>query len=159
MRQFSTHWILETNDRLQLNRCAASMRKRSLLSRWPSYLLKSWIKKLFFLHLLVTYPQCSTYIFRDLQSNAHGQDACRVSTDFGPDRIIRAGLRVIYCQLNVRAAKRDDSGKNTKDTHRITRQKLRFLTPSGLEPGPSGRKAGILPITPQRQVMNKNSPC
>ena len=42
-------------------------------------------QKLFFLHLLVTHPQCSTYTFRDLQSNARGQDACRVSTDLGPD--------------------------------------------------------------------------
>ena len=35
----------------------------------------------------------------------------------------------------------------TKDAHPVPGQKLKFLTPPGIEPGPSGRKVEILPTT------------
>ena len=41
----------------------------------------------------------------------------------------------------------------TKDTHAIPGQKLKFLTPPGIEPGPPGWKAGTLPTTPRRRIL------
>ena len=52
-------------------------------------------------------------------------------------------------QHNVRTSAEDNTGQNTKDTHPIPGQKLKFLTPPRIEPGPSGWKAGILPTTPR----------
>ena len=43
----------------------------------------------------------------------------------------------------------------TKDTHPIPGQKLKFLTPPGIEPGPPGWKAGTLPATPRRWIDNR----
>ena len=43
-------------------------------------------------------------------------------------------------QDNVRPSTRDNTGLNTKDTHLIPGHKLKFLTPPGIEPGPSGYK-------------------
>ena len=45
-------------------------------------------------------------------------------------------------QHNVRASAEENTGQNTKDTHPIPGQKLKFLTPPGIEPGPQGWKAG-----------------
>ena len=42
-------------------------------------------------------------------------------------------------QHNVRASAEDNTGQNTKDTHPIPGQKLKFLTPPGIEPGMEGR--------------------
>ena len=43
-------------------------------------------------------------------------------------------------QHKVRASARDSTGQNTKDTHQILGQKLKFLTPPGIEPvGLEGR--------------------
>ena len=47
-------------------------------------------------------------------------------------------------QHNARAFAEDNTGQDTKETHPIPGQKLKFLTPSGIEPGPSGWKAGTL---------------
>ena len=55
-------------------------------------------------------------------------------------------------QHNVRASAEDSTGQNTKDTHTIPGQKLKFLTPPGIEPDPPGRKAGTLPTTPRRRL-------
>ena len=41
-------------------------------------------------------------------------------------------------QHNVRASAGDNTG-HTKDTHPIPGQKLKFLTPPGIEPGLEGR--------------------
>ena len=41
-------------------------------------------------------------------------------------------------QHNVRASAGDSTGQNTKDTHPIRGQELKFLTPPGIEPGPQG---------------------
>ena len=56
-------------------------------------------------------------------------------------------------QHNVRASAEDNTGQNTKDTHPIPGQKLKFLTPPGIEPGPPGLKAGTLPTTPWRRII------
>ena len=55
-------------------------------------------------------------------------------------------------QHNIRASTEDNTGQNTKDTHPIPGQELKFLTPPGIEPGPPGWKAGTLPTTPRRQI-------
>ena len=44
----------------------------------------------------------------------------------------------------------------TKDTHAISRHKLKLLTPPGIEPGPPGRKAGNVPTTPRRMFKRLN---
>ena len=51
-------------------------------------------------------------------------------------------------QHNVRASAGDRAGQNRKGTHPIPGQKLKFLTPPGIEPGPPSWKAGTLPTTP-----------
>ena len=51
-------------------------------------------------------------------------------------------------QDNVRVSVEDNTGQNTKDTHPIPGQKLKFLTPPGIKPGPPGWKA---PTTPRRR--------
>ena len=48
-------------------------------------------------------------------------------------------------QHNVRAFAKDNTGQNTKDTHPIPGQKLKFLTPPGIEPGLPGSKVETLP--------------
>ena len=55
-------------------------------------------------------------------------------------------------QYNVRATAGDNTEQNTKNTHPIPGQKLKFLTPPGIEPGPPGWKAETLPITPRRRM-------
>ena len=56
---------------------------------------------------------------------------------------------------NVRASAADNTWQNTKDTHPIPGQKLKFLTTPGIEPGPQGWKAGALPSTPRRRIQLK----
>ena len=58
----------------------------------------------------------------------------------------------MYGQHNVRALVEDNTGENTKDTHPIPGQKLKFLTPPGIEPDPLGWKTGTLPTTPRRRI-------
>ena len=56
-------------------------------------------------------------------------------------------------QHSVRASAGDSTGQKTKDKHPIPGQKLKFLTPPEIEPGPPGWKAGTLPITPRRRII------
>ena len=56
-------------------------------------------------------------------------------------------------QHNVRASAEDNTGQNTKDTHPIPGQKLKFLNPPEIEPGPPGWKAGTVQITPRRRMI------
>ena len=44
----------------------------------------------------------------------------------------------------------------TKDTHPMLGQKLKFLIPPGIEPGPPGWKAGTLPTTPRRRMKSSS---
>ena len=54
---------------------------------------------------------------------------------------------------NFRTTAGDNTGQNTKDTHSVPGQKLKFLTTPGIEPGPPGWKAGTLPTTPRRRML------
>ena len=45
----------------------------------------------------------------------------------------------------------------TKDTHPIPGQKLKFLTPPGIKPGPPDWKAGTLLTTPWRRIINNQN--
>ena len=47
------------------------------------------------------------------------------------------------CQHNGRASAGDNTVQNTKDTHPIPGQKLKFLTPPGIEAGPPRWKQGL----------------
>ena len=53
-------------------------------------------------------------------------------------------------QHNVRASTGDNTGQNTMDTLPIPGRILKFLTPLGIEPGPTDCKAGTLQATPRR---------
>ena len=52
-------------------------------------------------------------------------------------------------QHNVRASAKDNTGQNA---HPIPGQKLKFLTPPGIEPGPLGWKARTLPTMAQLRI-------
>ena len=56
---------------------------------------------------------------------------------------------------NVKATARDNIGYNTKDTYPVPGYWLKSLTPPRFETGPPGRKAGILPTTPQWRTYTK----
>ena len=91
--------------------------------------------------------------------NARRSDACRGSNSLWTRtldiRHIHKGRPPWMCgQHNVRASTGDNTGQNTKDTHPIPGQKLKFLTSPGIEPGPPGWKAESLPTTPRRRIWN-----
>ena len=56
-------------------------------------------------------------------------------------------------QHNVRASAVDNTEQNTKDINPIPGQKLKFLTPPGIEPGPPGWKPGTLSTKPLRRIF------
>ena len=62
----------------------------------------------------------------------------------------KGGPPLICGQQNVRVTTRDYTGQNTDKGHSLSpRIEMKFLTPPGIKPGPSGLKAGILQITPE----------
>ena len=63
-------------------------------------------------------------------------------------------------QHDVRASAEGNTGQNTDQghTHPIPGQKLKFLTPPRIEPGPAGWKAGTLPTTPRRRIYLYSRP-
>ena len=88
--------------------------------------------------------------------NAPGSDACRGSNSLWTralDRYTRAGLpECVVSTMSEPPPKTTQDRIQEKDTHPIPGQKLEFLTPPGIEPGPPGWKAGSLPITSQRRI-------
>ena len=59
-------------------------------------------------------------------------------------------------QHNVRASAGDTQDRTqTNDTHPIPGQKLKYLTKPGIEPGPPGWRAGTLPTTQRRWIINE----
>ena len=97
--------------------------------------------------------------------NAHGSDACRGSNSLWTrtlDRYTRAGLP--ECEVSTMSgtpSKATQDRTQTKDTHPIPGQKLKFLTLPGIEPRPLGWKAGTLPTMPRRRIstnVNKKTP-
>ena len=93
--------------------------------------------------------------------NAHGSDACRGSNSLWTrtlDRYTWAGLpECVVSTMSGSPPKTTHIRTQTKVTHPIPGQKLKYLTPSGIEPGPPGWKAGTLPTTPQRRIKNVKS--
>ena len=91
--------------------------------------------------------------------NARGSDACRGSNSLWTrtlDRYTRAGLpESVVSAMSGPPPKTTQDRIRTKNTHPIPRQKLKFLTPPGIEPGPPGWKAGTLPTTPRRRMITK----
>ena len=70
-------------------------------------------------------------------------------------QIQKGGPPWICGQHNVRASAEVNTGQNTDKghTHPIPGQKLKFLTPPGIKPGPPGWKAGTLPTTSRRRYQ------
>ena len=91
--------------------------------------------------------------------NVRGSDACRGSNSFWTrplDRYTRAGLpKCVGNTMSGPPPKTTQGRTQTKDTHRIPGQKLKFLTPPGIEPGLPGWKAGTLPTTPLRRISTR----
>ena len=87
--------------------------------------------------------------------NVRGSDACKGSNSFWTrtlDRYTRAGLsECVVSTMSGPPPKTAQDRTQTKDTHPIPGQKLKFLTPPGIEPGSPGWKAGTLPTTPRRR--------
>ena len=82
--------------------------------------------------------------------NARGSGACRGSNSLWArtlDRYTRAGLpeRVVSI-MSGSPPKTTQDRTQTKDTHPIPGQKLKFLTPPGIEPWPTGWKVGTTDI-------------
>ena len=74
-----------------------------------------------------------------------GSDACRGSNSLGTrtlDRYTRAGLPEYVVSTMSGPPPETTQERNTKDTHPIPGQKLKFLNPPEIEPGPPGWKAG-----------------
>ena len=69
------------------------------------------------------------------------------------DRYTRAGLpECVVSTMSGPPPKTTQDRTQTKDTHPIPGQKLKFLIPPGIEPGLSGWKAGTLPTTPRQRM-------
>ena len=85
--------------------------------------------------------------------NARGSDANRWSNSLRTrtlDRYTRAGHPECAVSTMTRPPPKTTQDRTqTKDIHPIPGQKLKFLTPPGIEPGPPGWKAGTLPTTPR----------
>ena len=89
--------------------------------------------------------------------NAPGSDACRGSNSIWTrtlDRYTRAGLpECVVSTMSGPPAKTTQDRTQTKDTHPIPGQKLKCMTPPGIESGPPGWKAGTLPTTPRQRII------
>ena len=97
-------------------------------------------------------PPCRTY-----NPNSRGSDACRGSSRLWTrtlDRYTRAGLP--GCVISTMSGPPPETTQNriqTNNTHPVPGQKLKFLTPPEIEPGPPGWKAGTLPTTSRRRTL------
>ena len=101
----------------------------------------------FFFLLLFTLPQCRTYtphpeLPRPNANMGKTPLGEATSMDKTLDRNTRAGLNKSV--VKVRATGRDNTEQNTKFTLPVPGYRLKFLTPSGIEPRPPERKAGTL---------------
>ena len=77
------------------------------------------------------------------------------ATVFGPEHqtYTRAGLpECVVSTMSGPPPKTMQDRTQTKDTHPIPGQKLKFLTPPGIEPGMPGWKAGTLSTMPRRRI-------
>ena len=86
----------------------------------------------------------------DYNPNARWLDA-HGNTDHGTlDQIHKDGLPEF---VDIASA-RDNTGQNTKDTHPIPGQKLKFLTPPGVEPGSPGCEVGTTDHATTRDLFD-----
>ena len=121
-----------------------------------SYVTSSSLNSPGELPMVFTLPQSRTY-----KPNSRGSDVCRGSNSLWArtlDRYTRAGLP--ECQVSTMAGPPPETTKDrtqTKDTHPLPGQKLKFLTPPGIEPGSLGWKAGTLTTMPQRRIRGKTN--
>ena len=101
----------------------------------------------FFFFFLFILPQSRTYTPGTYKPNARGSDVCRGSNSVWTttlDRYTRTGLpECVVSTISGPPPKITQDRTQTKDTLRIPRQKLKFLTPPGW-------KAGTLSTTPRR---------
>ena len=102
-------------------------------------------------------PQSRTCTPRTYKPNARGSDACRGSNSLWTrtlDIYTRAGLpECVVSTMSEPPPKTTQDRTQTKDKHPIPGQKLKFLTPTGIEPGPPGWKAGTPPTMPRRRSI------
>ena len=85
--------------------------------------------------------------------NAQGRDACRESDRLWIrtlDRNTMEGLRA--CVLITKSGPPPET---TQDRHPVPGYKFKCLSPPGIEPGPQGWKAGILPTTTRRRINSE----
>ena len=100
-----------------------------------------------FLYPLYTLPQCRDYTLSGLQSEMPVRGSHSLCTRT-LDRYTRTGFP--ECMVNTMSG---PPPKTTQDrTHPIPGEKLKFLAPSIIEPGPPGWKAWTLPTTPRRRI-------
>ena len=96
---------------------------------------------------------------RTYNPNARGSDACRGSYSLWTrtlDRYTRAGLP--ECVVSTMAGPPPETTYDrTQRKHTQSQDKLKFLIPPGIEPGPPGWKAGTLPTTPRRRITKTYS--
>ena len=108
---------------------------------------------LFLLRLFTLPPQSRTYT-PGLTTHARGSNACRGRNNLWTrtlDRYTRVGLpECVISTMSGPPPEKTQDKTQIKDTHPIPRQKLKFLTPSVIEPGPPGWKAGT---TPRRRII------
>ena len=88
--------------------------------------------------------------------NSRGSDACRGSNSLWTrtlDSYTRASLPAyVASTMPGPPPETIQDRAQTKDTHSIPGQKLKFRAPLGIEPGPPGWKAGVIPTTPRRRI-------
>ena len=114
-----------------------------------------YIHQYFLLLLLFTLPNLGLTPTLGLTTQMPVSQMPVGGTVFGPEHqtYTRAGLP--ECVVNTMSGPPPETIQDRtqrKDTHPISRQKLKFLTPPGIEPGPTGWKAGTLPTTPRRLI-------
>ena len=93
--------------------------------------------------------------------NARGSDACRGSNSLWTrtlDRYTRVDLpECVVSTMSGPPPKTAQDRTQTKATHPISGQKLKLLTPPGIEPGPPDWKVGTLLTMPRRRICTNIS--
>ena len=101
----------------------------------------------FFLFFLFTLPNLGLTPPGTYKPNARGSDACRGSNSLWTrtlDRYTSSGLpQCVLSTMSGSPPKTTQDRTQTKDTHPIPRQKLKFLTPPELNPGRRAGRQGL----------------
>ena len=106
------------------------------------YVFLFYVRVIFFFFSLIYPPQSRIYTPGTYNPNARGSDACRSSNSLRTrilDIYTRAGLpECMVSTMSGPPPKTTQDRTQTKDTHPIPGQKLKFLTLPGIKPGPLG---------------------